>query len=158
MEKVYTTTVTLSPTPYEETKTYTKYSLGIGLALGAGKSDWSGDVKILFSGLPSTAKVKKIEITPGRAKINNGDINLKGVVTPTILRITDPAGNVADLKWGTTIVDSSTFAGKFAKGIWYMNMYGTNISRPTGNPTSDLRYFGSVIYSNVEVKITYTLP
>ena len=131
---------------------YTK-TVNLGLALDAGASDWFEPVSTYFSA-STTAIVDTITIAPGTVTINAGNKNLLGTVLPSILRITAPDGTYADIAWNSRGMTTSAFQGVPARGTWTLRLYGTNLTKPTGDYMSDLLRFGSVSYKNLKMTIT----
>lgn len=125
----------------------------LGLALDAGASGWFEPVSTYFSA-STTDVVDTITISPGTATVNNGNKNFLGVALPTILRITSPDGTTADIAWNSRGMTTSAFRGVPARGTWTLQLYGTNLTKPTGDYMSDLLRFGSVSYKNLKMTIT----
>lgn len=132
----------------------TSYSktVNLGLALDAGTSGWFDPVSTYFSA-STTAIVDTITITPGTATINAGNKNLLGAVLPSILRITAPDGTYVDIAWNSKGMTTDAFQGTPARGTWTLQLYGTNLTKATGDYMSDLLRFGSVSYKNLKMTI-----
>jgi len=130
---------------------YTK-TVNLGLALDAGKSDWFEPVSTYFSA-PTGAVVDTITIAPGTATINAGNKNFLGAVLPSLLRITAPDGTTVDIAWNSRGMTTAEFKGVDARGTWTLQLYGTNLTKPTGDYMSDLLRFGSVSYKNLKMTL-----
>lgn len=131
---------------------YTK-TVNLGLALDAGASGWFEPVSTSI--LASTNEVvDTVTINPGTVTINAGNKNLLGAVLPSILRITAPNGTYADIAWNSKGMTTSAFRGFPARGTWTLQLYGTNLTKPTGDYMSDLLRFGSVSYKNLKITVT----
>lgn len=133
----------------------TSYSktINLGLALDAGTSGWFDPASAYFSA-STTAIVDTITITPGTPTINAGNKNLLGAVVPSILRITAPDGTVKDFAWDSKGMTITAFDGFAARGTWTLQLYGTNLTKATGDYMSDLLRFGSVSYKSLKMTIT----
>ena len=131
-------------------------SQNLGLALEPGASGWSVPVNVLFTSLPANATVQSIKIVPGKATINNGHTQMLGAVVISKVKITAPNQDSKEIMWGNTMT-TSLFNGYIAKGTWQLQCYGKNLTNPTGDYVEDLRRFGSTIYKNLKVTITYTI-
>lgn len=115
-------------------------------------------VTFRFSGLPSNAVVRSVAIDPGRGIVNNNNKNILGAVIFSKIEVTSPKGTTADIAWKASgMTDSAHFLQEKGAGNWTALVYGTNIARPTGNPTLDLRYVGSLSYKSVQMTISYVL-
>lgn len=160
-ETVYTQTVDvqLEATPYAVTSSKTvTANKSLGLALDPARSGWSEFATFRFSSLPSNALVRSIEIDPGRAIINNNNKNMMGAILVSEIQVISPLGKKADLIWKAGGMEDSThFVQQQANGNWTARIYGTNISKPTGDPLLDLRYFGGISYKSAQMTISYTL-
>lgn len=159
-ETVYTQTVDVQlqamPYAFTNSKTVTANN-SLGLALDPGQSGWSVPVTFRCS-LPSNAMVRSIEIEPGRGIVNNNNRNMMGSILISKIEVTSPSANKANIAWTARgMKDTTHFLQKPAKGNWTARIYGTNISRRTGNPMFDLRFFGSIFYKNAKMKISYVL-
>ena len=130
-------------------------SQNLGLALDAGASGWSVPVNVLFTTLPSNAKVQSIKIVPGKATINNGHKQMLGAVVISKVKITAPNHDSKEVTWGNSMT-TTLFNGYDAKGTWQLECYGTNLTKPVADPIENMRRFGSTIYKNLKVTITYT--
>lgn len=128
-------------------------TVNLGLALDAGASGWFEPVSTNFFASTSDV-VDTIKIDPGTATINNGNKNFLGVALPSILRITAPDGTYADIAWNSRGMTTSAFRDTPARGTWTLQLYGTNLTKPTGDYMSDLLRFGSVSYKNLKMTIT----
>ncbi len=129
---------------------------GIGLSLDAGKSGTSF-FKFAIPSVPSNARIRKVKINPGSTIIRNGNNrNILGAVLMENVELTSPDGNTERVAWNPKGMEiTGSFLEKNPRGQWTGVVSGRNISRATGNPTMDLRFFGSTIYKNAEVEITY---
>ena len=159
-ESVYTKTIDmqLQAMPYasESSKTVTA-NKSLGLALDPGRSGWSVPVTFRYS-LPSNAVVRSIEIDPGRGIINNNNKNMMGTILISKIEVTSPLGKMADIGWKASgMKDTTHFLQQPANGNWTARIYGTNISRPTGDPILDIRFFGSISYKSAKMTISYIL-
>lgn len=132
----------------------TSYSktVNIGLALDPGDSGWSQIESTYFSATTS-AVVDTITIAPGTATINSGNKNLLGAVLPSLLKITAPDGTTVDIPWNSKGMTTTAFKGVDARGTWSLRLYGTNLTKPTGDYMSDLLRFGSISYKNLKMTI-----
>lgn len=132
----------------------TSYSktVNLGLALDPGASDWFQPVSTYFSASTS-AVVDTITIAPGTATINSGNKNLLGAVLPTLLKITAPDGTTVVIDWNSKGMTTAAFKGVDARGTWTLQLYGTNLTKPTGDYMNDLLRFGSVSYKNLKMTL-----
>lgn len=160
-EIVYSETINLNdaivPFARDLSKTVTA-NKSLGLALAVGERGESVPVSFRFSTLPSNAVVKSIEIIPGTAVVNNNNRNMMGAILIESITITDPNFLTATLPWKASgFENTSAFLNRSASGTWTAFITGRNIARPSGNPTMDLKFFGSVSYKSAQIKITYVL-
>lgn len=160
-ETIFTETFSLDevivPTARDLSKTVTA-NKSLGLALAVGERGESVPVSFRFSTLPSNAVVRSIEIIPGTAVVNNNNRNMMGAILIESITITDPNFLAATLPWKASGFENSTaFLNRRAAGTWSAYITGRNIARPSGNPTMDLKFFGSVSYKSAQMKITYVL-
>ncbi len=160
-ETIYTQTVDvqLGAVPYasDSNKSVTA-NKSLGLALDPGKSGSSVPVSFRFTSLPSNARVRSVEIDPGRGIVNNNNRNLFGVVVFSELDVFSPNGTSATLTWNPRgMTESANFLNQDARGTWTARVFGTNIIRPTGDRMRDLRSVGSLSYKSVEMTISYVL-
>ncbi|OON97835.1 MAG: hypothetical protein ATN32_05255 [Candidatus Epulonipiscium fishelsonii] len=174
-ETVYTQTMEYEIDPLGRTREAVKYGdSSLGLYLGAGQTGESRTVNFNFS-LPSNAKVERIEIDPGRG-VSNGNSNMMiGAILMTELTLTAPNGNKLAIPWSAIEMnDSSYFKGLNGDGKWSIKVKGQNIAPRSSElhiedsdvedaeSSSDERFIfpssdGSLIYSDVRMKIEYTL-
>lgn len=131
-------------------------TVNLGLVLNAGASGWSTPVYAKFSTLPTNAVVESIEIKPGTATVNAGNKNFLGVVNVTRLRVISPDGQLKELTFNKSGMETTSFYGKQARGNWTLTMYGQNLTYPTGDMFDSLR-MGSVQYKSAKITIYYTL-
>ena len=129
-------------------------SSNLGLALDPGASGWSQVVNVRFSTVPSDAVVDTITIVPGTPTINSGNKNFLGAVLPSLLKITAPDGTTATISWSNKMT-TTAFKGVDARGTWTLQMYGTNLTKPTGDYMIVLLRFGNVIYKSLDMTISY---
>ncbi|MVB09683.1 hypothetical protein CAFE_03480 [Caprobacter fermentans] len=158
---VYTQTVNaqLEAMPYAsaDSRTVTA-NKSLGLALDPGASGWSMPVTFRFSSLPSNAVVRSIAINPGRGVINNNNRNMLGLIVISKIEVTSPRGKTADISWRPYgMTDDVDFLQQQASGNWTALVYGTNITRPTGDRMMDLRSFGSISYKSAQMTVSYVL-
>ncbi|TKH44232.1 hypothetical protein NST83_06615 [Paenibacillus sp. FSL R10-2782] len=155
-ETVYTQTVDVqlsaAPNASSSSKTVSA-GKSLGLALAPGKSGFSDQVSFRFTSLPLNAKVKSIEIDPGRGIINNNNKNLLGAVVFSKLDVISPSGKSATIAWKPSgMTERASFLDQEARGTWTAQVFGTNIASSTGD-----RWFGSLSYKSVEMTISYVL-
>ncbi len=154
-ETVYTQTVDvqLSAAPNASSSSRVRAGRNLGLALAPGKSGYSDPVSFQFTSLPLNAKVKSIEIDPGRGIINNNNRNMLGAVVFSKLNVSSPSGKSATIAWNASgMTERASFLDQEASGTWTAQVYGTNITNITGD-----RFFGSLSYKPVEMTISYVL-
>lgn len=131
-------------------------NVNLGLVLDPATSGWSPDAVAKFTTLPANAKVESVKINPGTVTINSGNKNFLGAVLVTRLRITAPNGKEVELTFDKSSMETLAFYNVGARGNWTLNMYGQNITRPTGDMLDPLR-IGSVQYKSAKITIYYTL-
>lgn len=153
-KQLYSTTVDLADLMATGSSSYK--TVNLGLVLDAGASGWSNPVYAKFSTLPTNAVVESVEIKPGTVTINSGNPNFLGVVNVTRLRITAPSGQLKELTFNKSGMETMSFYGEQARGNWMLMMYGQNLTYPTGDMFDSLR-MGSVQYKSAKVTIYYTL-
>lgn len=154
-EQVYTQTVDLDVNARyarEMTKTVTS-TKSLGLALNPGQSATTAPATFRFS-LPSNAKVRSVELIPGRGSVNTGGSSMKGNVVFDDVVITSPKRKTVVLTWKSKGMKTTNFANEFANGTWTVQASGRNITPVFGGP-SFVSYFGNLIYKNPQMKITY---
>ncbi|MBM6974978.1 hypothetical protein [Intestinimonas butyriciproducens] len=160
-ETVYTQTFTLDELietqATESSKTVTASST-LGLVLQPGASGYSPLVDFRFTTLPTNAKVRSIEIDPGRGVINDNNINMKGSVLFTSLAVRSPEMNVVSYSWNPQgMTDNSSFYGEQARGTWTIQVSGMNLAKPVGDPLWDAMLAGSLAYKSVRMTVSYVV-
>ena len=160
-ETVYTQTFSLSELietqATESSKTVTASST-LGLTLKPGTSGYSPLVDFRFTTLPTNAKVRSIEIDPGRGVINNNSVNMKGSVLFTSLAVRSPEMNVVSYSWDPKgMTDNSSFYGEQARGTWTIQVSGMNLTKPVGDPLWDAMLVGSLAYKSVKMTVSYVV-
>ena len=160
-ETVYTQTFSLSELietqATESSKTVTASST-LGLTLNPGTSGYSPLVDFRFTTLPTNAKVRSIEIDPGRGVINNNSVNMKGSVLFTSLAVRSPEMNVVSYSWDPKgMTDNSSFYGEQARGTWTIQVSGMNLTKPVGDPLWDAMLVGSLAYKSVKMTVSYVV-
>ncbi len=160
-ETVYTQTFSLSELietqATESSKTVTASST-LGLTLKPGTSGYSPLVDFRFTTLPTNAKVRSIEIDPGRGVINNNSVNMKGSVLFTSLAVRSPSLTVKSYSWNSQgITDDSSFYNESARGTWTIQVSGMNLTKPVGDPLWDAMLVGSLAYKSVKMTVSYVV-
>ena len=160
-ETVYTQTFSLSELietqATESSKTVTASST-LGLTLKPGTSGYSPLVDFRFTTLPTNAKVRPIEIDPGRGVINNNSVNMKGSVLFTSLAVRSPSLTVKSYSWNSQgITDDSSFYNESARGTWTIQVSGMNLTKPVGDPLWDAMLVGSLAYKSVKMTVSYVV-
>lgn len=114
----------------------------MGLFLNAGQSGVSSSTSVLFTTLPSTAKIRSIKVEPGR----NTSAGM-GAIVGTNLMITSPDGITESLAWSPHSMSSnSIFLNHSAKGVWELKFSAQNISSYN---------YGSLSYKSAKITISY---
>lgn len=130
----------------------------LGLTLNPGTSGYSPLVDFRFTTLPTNAKVRSIEIDPGRGVINNNSVNMKGSVLFTSLAVRSPSLTVKSYSWNSQgITDDSSFYNESARGTWTIQVSGMNLTKPVGDPLWDAMLVGSLAYKSVKMTVSYVV-
>ncbi|MFD1462888.1 hypothetical protein ACFQ5D_16115 [Paenibacillus farraposensis] len=154
-EPVYTQTVDvqLSAAPNASSSRTVRASQSLWLALAPGKSGFSDQVSFRFTSLPLNAKVKSIEIDPGRGIINNNNKNLLGAVVFSKLNVSSPSGKSATIAWKPSgMTERASFLDQEARGKWTAQVFGT-----TFQVLPEIDGTAAFSYKPVEMTISYVL-
>ena len=110
----------------------------------SGGSNWSAPVTANFSTIPVGATVVKVRVTPGKMSYSGPITSAIGVST---FKLTAPDGTSVDLGFSTMWMETSALSGLIARGSWKLSIYGTHAGAG----------FGTIKYTNTEIKIWYTV-